>query len=1179
MRESSSIKRDIVWLWRYTIAGILMWTVLLIGSLLWNAYQASHQMKENIWKEARAILNKDVTFLTWLAKHGRVYEPVTDKNPPDPSLANIPERDLMSPSGKTLTLMSPADIMQKVLKDTSESDRIRSHIVSVESVNPLNTPDAWERAALEAFQAGAVEVHEVTSSSEGTFLRLMRPMSLEEGCLTCRENQGISITFSMVPYYTLRGQVIKRMASMHLLLLILGLGTISFMHRQGKRRLTEIRQSEERLQEYYKHLEEEVETRTVDLKDANKQLVSEIEERKQVEKALKESERRLRESQHIARLGQWELDVRNNTLRWSDEIYQILDIAREQFDASYDTFMEAVHPDDRELVNSVYSESLKTNTPYDIIHRLLLKNGTIKFVHEICRTEYGSDGTPLYLIGTVQDITELKQVEQKLQQAKEAALEAQYAAEQANQSKSVFLARMSHEIRTPMNAIIGLGHLTLTTDLNQRQADYVRKIHHSARILLGILNDILDFSKIEAGKLEMESIPFRVDEVLEDLSSLIGLNAAEKGLEFLFATDPAVPNMLMGDPLRLGQILINLSNNAVKFTEHGEIVVTTELLCDEEAHVLLKFSVSDTGIGITPEQTSKLFQSFSQADESITRKYGGSGLGLVICKRLVEMMHGEISVESHPGRGSTFSFTARFGVNSEDQQSTILPDFGLHGRRILVADDNETSRSILHDMLSALPCDVSCVSSGTAALRELERTAVSAPYDIVLLDWKMPGMDGIEIAHRLREDSQLTERPHRILLAPYGRENAQQIVDDADFVGFLRKPVTMSQLLSMIMNVLKHQTQASFASRPSHLSGIDGPPLFKPAYALLVEDNPINQQVAAELLQSVGLSVDIVQNGKEAVERLSAADHQTYDIVFMDIQMPEMDGYEATKRIRALKFCQPILAMTAHALAGEREKCLQSGMDDYISKPIDPEHLFSVLAKWIEKLPAERKILEPSISGSQHFGSQLPASLPGLDIHVGLQRVVGNEELYESLLYTFATNRRDSIERLKEMLAQRDTEQAERFVHTIKGVAGNIGAMALFEAASDLEYAIAASALRDLTPLMESFETAFSQVIQTITSLSEGDNSQEHSNPAAQEGLALERVQSFLPELASLLQEGNVDAMNSLRHLRPFLNIPQLAEIFHRLEAQIQHYDFEEARATLSTLEQRLRTLEDEQMP
>ena len=1029
-----------------------MWTAILMGSLLWNAYQASHQMGESAWKEAQTILNKDVTFLNWFVKHGGVYVPATDKNPANPYLENIIGRDLTTPSGKTLTLISPADIMRQVLENSLEPDRISTHIniSSLEMDSPLNTLDEWERSALKSFQTGAEEVREMVFSPQETFLRLMRPIVVEKGCLTCHNSQddvqndvhgGIGVKLSMAPYYTLRRQIITRMASMHGLIWILGLGVISFMHRQGKRRLIELRQSEERLQDYYKHLEEVVEARTADLEGANKQLTTEIEERTHVEK--------------------------------------------------------------------------------------------------------------------------------ELQQAKEAALEAQYAAEQANQAKGAFLARMSHEIRTPMNAIIGLGYLALNTNLNPKQSDYVRKIHHSARILLGILNDILDFSKIEAGKLDMESVPFHLDEVLGNLSSLIDLSAADKDLELLLATDPAVPNMLIGDPLRLGQVLINLTNNAVKFTEQGEIIVSTKLLRNEADHVLLKFSVSDTGIGMTSEQIGKLFQPFSQADESITRKYGGSGLGLVICKRLVEMMQGKIAVKSHPGSGSTFNFTARFKAYTEDRSNTIPSDFGLHELRILVVDESETSRCILYDMLSALSFDVTCLSSGNEALKELEQA--EAPYDVVLLDWKMLKMDGIKTVRQLKDISGMSESSCIILLTASGQEDTWQLAEEVGIKQVLHKPITPSRLLDTLVNVLGRQSAV-----PSPFQHVRPPKterrlVFKRVRVLLVEDNPINQQVVEELLESVGITVDVVQNGREALEQLTRPARQSYDIILMDIQMPEMDGYETTQRMRELPFHNPIIAMTAHALAGEREKCLEVGIDDYISKPYDPEHLFSVLAKWVKERPsAEMETSAPSSPQSLDFAPQLPPSLPGIDVYAGLQRVIGNETLYKNLLHTFATNRRDSTKQLKEMLARGDAGQAERLVHTIKGVAGNIGATTLFEVASALESTIAASNLRGVPPLVEAFEIALNQVIQSITTLSENKSSPENSGPAMQKSIAFKRVQPLLQELALLLEEGDVEATKPLEHLHQLLTGTRVAETFHSLEAQIQHYNFEGAQATLIKLEKAL---------
>ena len=487
------------------------------------------------------------------------------------------------------------------------------------------------------------------------------------------------------------------------------------------------------------------------------------------------------------------------------------------------------------------------------------------------------------------------------------------------------------------------------------------KIHSSAHSLLGVINDILDFSKIEAGKLEMESMNFNLDHVLENLSDMMGTKAGEKGIELSFMTDKDVPRHLIGDPLRLGQVLINLTGNAVKFTESGEIVVAVELLRKEDVGAMVVgFSVRDTGIGIAPDQIAGLFRPFFQTDGSVTRRYGGTGLGLVICRRLVEMMGGEICVESEPGKGSLFIFTARFGRQSAERHVS-LPPTELRGMRVLVVDDNESARNALRNLLETLSFTVKTVSSGREALQEIR----NGDYRLVLMDWNMPGMNGIEATVRIRNDPRISQAPAVIMVTSHGREEVMRRARDAGVHSCLLKPVSPSLLFDSIMEVFGKEPEMRVGPENDAIRAPRKPDVLRGAKVLLVEDNEINQQVAKELLENAGLIVGVADNGWKAVEAVRNA---AFDLVLMDIQMPVMDGYEATRRIRqgARGDGQsvsddphrpspiahrprplPIIAMTAHAMSGERERCLKAGMDDYVSKPIDPGLLFSVLAKWI----------------------------------------------------------------------------------------------------------------------------------------------------------------------------------------------------------------------------------------
>ena len=534
---------------------------------------------------------------------------------------------------------------------------------------------------------------------------------------------------------------------------------------------------------------------------------------------------------------------------------------------------------------------------------------------------------------------QLRATQQDLKVAKEKA-------EEATEMKSMFLANMSHEIRTPMNAVIGMAYLALKTPLSEKQRDYVNKIHNAGTSLLGVINDILDFSKIEAGRLDIEAVDFRLDDVIASVTSITAQKAQDKGLEFLAEIADSVPQNLVGDPLRLGQVIANLINNAIKFTEQGDVYLKVELLEQVGERARLRFSVKDTGIGMTPEQAARLFQPFSQADMSTTRKHGGTGLGLTICRRLVELMGGEIWLESEPGAGSTFLFTVSVGVASGPARSRMIPE-QLRAVSALVVDDNAAARDILVHALDGFCARVDAVSSGEEAIAAVKQHDSGRPYDVIFMDWRMPGMDGIQAARLIKEDPQLKTRPAVVLVTAFGREEVREEAERIQMDGFLLKPVTTSMLLDTLVSLFAGAGQDRTALAPAvdrHADRLRG------VRILLAEDNEINQQIAVELLEGVGATVEVANDGLEAVRKLlDQPMPPNYDVVLMDLQMPEMDGYQATKKIRSdPRFASfPIIAMTAHATIEERQKCLDAGMNGHVSKPIDPSSLFETLERFV----------------------------------------------------------------------------------------------------------------------------------------------------------------------------------------------------------------------------------------
>ncbi|MDZ7698129.1 MAG: response regulator [Deltaproteobacteria bacterium] len=1053
--------RDIPRTTRLRVVAIaaVFWTGVIAVSAYWNYVQIGKSITTLAVNEARSTFNKDVVYRRWVAMQGGVYVKPSENLSPNPYLAHLPNRDVITTSGQRLTLVNPAYMTRQVHEMGEEQYGLQGHITSLTPLRPENTPDPWEKEALKAFERGVTEVVSRETIDGKPFMRLMWPFRTEEGCLKCHGHQGyelgsirggVSVSVPLGPHLAEaeRQRILLLLA--HVFIGFLGL----FGLWAGNRLVSG---AEKRMSGARNFLNTLVETLPIPV-------------------FYKDREGRYTGCNRSFEsfLGRSRKDI----------------IGKGVFDLAPPDLAAEYHEKDRELFERAGAQVYETRVA-DVegaVHHVIFHKASL--VDEA--------GQITGIIGAVMDITASKEAELALRAAGEAA-------EKASAAKSAFLANMSHEIRTPMNGVIGMTGLLLDTNLTEEQRRYAEIVKNSGEDLLSVINDILDFSKIEAGKLEIEAIDFDLVSLMDNFMATQAVRAHEKGLELIFGIDPEVPDLLQGDPGRLRQILNNLVGNAVKFTAEGEVTVRVSLESETNDQSMIRFQVQDTGIGISADRQEMIFEKFTQADASTTRRFGGTGLGLAIARHLVDEMGGAMGVESEEGEGASFWFTLPFLRQPGPKKALTAIPADIEGARVLVVDDNAANREILRSRLNSWGICPEEAPGGEEALNLMIRAHEETdPFRIVLTDMQMPDMDGEAFCREVQADPRLSRIP-MVLLTSLGIRGEARRFSEMGFSGYLTKPISHSDLLEMVRQVLAgpYAVPSGLVTRHSvreikRLTGAEG------ARVLLVEDNITNQQVALGILQKLGVRVDAAANGAEAMEALKTI---SYDLVLMDVQMPVMDGLEATRRIRDLESEAqssklkeddgtqelsasgfqlsaqrvPIIAMTAHAMQKDREKCLAAGMDDYISKPVDPQALAEVLKRWLSMRGSEKQTEDGgqrAEDGKQTAGGK--KELPVFDREGLMGRIMGDPDLAKTVAERFLADMPLQIQALKAFLASGDIKAAQRQAHTIKGAAGNVGGERLREAALTVENALSTGDRAGVEALISELEHQFRQLRTAI---------------------------------------------------------------------------------------------------
>ena len=890
-----------------------------------------------------------------------------------------------------------------------------------------------------------------------------------------------------------------------------------------------------------------------------------ITERKLAEQALRESEARFRDFADTAADWFWEMGPDLRISYVSERVEQVYGVPVEWHIGR--TLEELAGESVHEEKWRKHLQDLRDHKPFnDFTFARKGPDGEIVHVTIAGAPILSEDGEFQGFRGTGRDVTDQVRAEEEIVMARDAARKMAESAEEANRAKSEFLANMSHEIRTPMNAVLGLAHLLTRDNLSPEQEDKVEKIQAAGTHLLGIINDILDFSRIESDRLELEETEFQLDSILFQVASVNALRAAEKGLEFLYDVGADVPRQLQGDSVRLRQMLVNLVDNAIKFTETGEVIVTVALDRQEIDCAWLTFQVRDTGIGMTEEQQARLFQPFVQADTSTIRHFGGSGLGLAICKGISELMGGTINLESTVGGGSTFRFTVPLQVRDEPLFARP-PD--LSDLRVLVVDDHEISRGVLTAMLQNWSISSVAVPSGEAALELL--TEPDIRFDLAIIDWQMPGLGGVETA-RLIQSAKATDAatPKIVILTAYGREDAVAANTDLEIEDVLTKPVQEFTLFNAVTSALARTSarRPEAASEDAH-AGLSG------AHVLLAEDNKVNQEVARQLLEYAGVVVTVANNGAEAAAAALASGSR-FDAVLMDIQMPELDGIEATELIRERtdEKSLPVIAMTAHATEYDRQRCLAAGMNDHLGKPVEPEVMYATLRKWIsgpEQTPVAREeILDTRAAALSGEAVELP-SITGLDMRIALKRNGNRLELVQQLFGMFLRSFGNLPHTLATELLAGNIAEIRRHAHTLRSSARTIGAESLGLAADALERAAehADANTRSLAAPAEEFAEELAHVLDSLATFES-----EKPKPTHSTEYDLGRIAILIDQLEPLIEEGNFEARRVVEELEESLEGTELARAASEVRAHVENLEETAAAASLASLATRLRALE-----